>query len=72
MKKLSKLSLLGEVDILSKTELKQLLGSSNNCNAGCTGSCGTGNRGTCGFNAKKTWCYCAEVYVGPLEGPFYD
>lgn len=75
MKKLSKLSLLGEMDLLSKAELKQLLGQGNGCGSTqstCSGSCGTSGNGTCGWISKSNRCACAEVYVGPIEFLGYE
>ena len=80
MKKLSKLSLLGEMDLLSKAELKQLVGSSGDSD-GCTkdnvGSpCVTdpeGQSGTCGYNpeTKNYECMVGTVPTKPGSGYYY-
>ncbi len=71
MKKLSKLSLLGEMDLLSKAELKQLVGQAGNgcpsSKEACSGSCGTTGNGTCTWYKSQNRCACAEVIVGPIE-----
>lgn len=68
MKKLSKLSLLGEMELLSKAELKQLVGSGGDGGCGstkdtCSGSCtvwGSRNSGHCVWhdNSQITACLC--------------
>ena len=75
MKKLSKLSLLGEMDLLSKAELKQLVGQTGNgcpsSKEACSSSCGTGGRGTCTWYKSQNRCACAEVIVEPIiRGPY--
>lgn len=76
MKKLSKLSLFGEIDLLSKAELKQLVGQTGNgcptTQSACSGPCGTGGKGSCGWVKKLKRCACAEVYFGPIEFLGYE
>ena len=81
MKKLSKLSLLGEMDFLSKAELKKLVGSSRgSCSAfttesTCHGPCSipgpSGYDGECICVGKgeghTPHCSCGGFVVGPKD-----
>lgn len=69
MKKLARISLLGDLSLLSKSELKQLLGASGNSDgcvakgSQCTGGpCITGDEqgqsGNCGWNYGTNNCEC--------------
>ena len=78
MKKLAKISLLGDVSLLTKSELKQLVGASGTSD-GCTeyvdeenkirrcigGPCvtsGPGQSGYCGWNEGTNNCECLVTY----------
>ena len=75
MKKLAKISLLGDVNLLSKNELKQLVGSSSTCSgktqSQCSGSWKSGNlSGSCSWTKTSNSCMCATVEVGPFYGSY--
>jgi hypothetical protein len=78
MKKLSKLSLLGEMDLLSKAELKRLVGSDGGCSSKketCGGSCVAGNNnGVCEWvsNSHITGCLCNPGPFGGLTDYSYS
>ena len=81
MKKLSKLSLLGEMDLLSKAELKQLVGaeSSDGCRSP-DGTCNIGHEcttdpegqsGFCGINEGTNNCECLVGTKIPSMSYYY-
>ena len=72
MKKLSKLSLLGEMDLLSKKELQDLIGAktdgcsswneiSSKYEGQCWSSAYGGYIGTCSWSRTENKCWCAGV-----------
>lgn len=77
MKKLSKLSLLGEMDLLSKAELRKLVGAEPFPNSDCIGRSKASCNGTCylapeGLKGTCQWkgmygqehCRCLTRYAG--------
>lgn len=82
MKKLSKISLLGELDILSKAELKQLVGSktvtceSRTTEADCKKafasgeSCVAGNNGGTSCSWSGSFCICNPGPYGGLTNDY--
>ena len=77
MKKLSKLSLLGEIDLLSKAELRQLIGSGD---GGCPSkqeeckgqSCQCGaNNGNCTWAGGACRCLNHDFPYGGIAGYGY-
>ena len=67
MKKLSKLSLLGEKDLLSKAELRQLVGARNTCTgtkSPCKGSCDLPGESCVWDQVRECHCERNLAYTG--------
>lgn len=66
MKKLAKINLLGDVSLLSKDELKRIVGAASDgckvngysCEGGACVTDGQGQSGTCGWNKGTYNCEC--------------